>query len=71
MDEIFTRKSGHITTIILNAPERRNALNYDMWRQFAVVLGKVKSDKTTKDYLHDFQDIIRYLQEKFGNVQNN
>ena len=48
MDEIFTRKSSNITTIVLNAPERRNALNYEMWKEFAVILDKVKRDKSTR-----------------------
>lgn len=41
-------QSGPVATIVIDNPRRRNALNQDMWQQFAPLLDRLAADTTVK-----------------------
>jgi enoyl-CoA hydratase/carnithine racemase len=46
--DIFLIKEGEVATIILNRPEKRNALTYDMWRTIPELVRQVEEDSAIK-----------------------
>lgn len=43
-DELLVRRSGHAATVVINRPEQRNAVTYDMWCRFPDVLAELDAD---------------------------
>jgi enoyl-CoA hydratase/carnithine racemase len=41
-------QSGAVATIVIDNPRRRNALNQDMWQQFAPLLDRLAADASVK-----------------------
>lgn len=46
--DILLEKKGEIATIIFNRPEKRNALNYEMWKMIPSFVADVESDQSIK-----------------------
>ncbi|AHV95659.1 MULTISPECIES: enoyl-CoA hydratase/isomerase family protein [Paenibacillus] len=46
--QIYVRKDGDIATIVLNRPERRNAISLDMWHTLYERLIEVERDEAVK-----------------------
>jgi len=44
VDEVLLARDGHIATVTLNRPEKRNALNLDGWNALAAVFAAVGDD---------------------------
>ncbi len=42
--EILTEREEHIVTVVLNRPERRNALNFAAWRALAETFAELEED---------------------------
>lgn len=47
-DEILIRRDGSIVTVVLNRPERRNALNLGAWRALAETMRELDADETIR-----------------------
>lgn len=43
-DELLVRRSGQAATVVINRPDQRNAVTYDMWREFPTVLAELDAD---------------------------
>jgi enoyl-CoA hydratase len=43
-DELLVRRSGQAATVVINRPEQRNAVTYEMWGQFPAVLAELDAD---------------------------
>ncbi|WP_235791978.1 enoyl-CoA hydratase/isomerase family protein [Virgibacillus salidurans] len=46
--DILLEKKGEIATIILNRPEKRNALTHGMWKEIPSLIEEVDNDKNIK-----------------------
>lgn len=47
-DSLFVHKSNGIATLMLNRPEKRNALTLDMWKQFPTILKDLAEETNVK-----------------------
>lgn len=47
-NDIFIEKQGAIATMFLNRPEKRNALNLNMWKLIPIRLKELEEDKEVK-----------------------
>lgn len=45
---IYLEKAGPVATIFLNRPEKRNAMNYEMWRELPLLIWEAESDHNIK-----------------------
>jgi enoyl-CoA hydratase len=45
---LFVEKEGAVATIVLNRPEKRNALNLEMWGTLSTLLQQLEEDRETK-----------------------
>ena len=43
-DELLVRRSGQSATVVINRPDQRNAVTYEMWRQFPPLLAELDAD---------------------------
>jgi enoyl-CoA hydratase len=43
-DELLVRRSGQAATVVINRPDQRNAVTYDMWREFPSVFAELDAD---------------------------
>ena len=43
-DDLIVRRNGQSATVVINRPERRNAISYDMWGRLPAILGELDSD---------------------------
>ena len=48
VDEVLLEHDGHIATVTLNRPEKRNALNLDGWNALAAVFAAVGDDDAVR-----------------------
>ena len=46
--DIYLVKQGEIASIILNRPEKRNALTYEMWKEIPALIEDVEEDRSIK-----------------------
>ena len=43
-NELLIRRSGQAATVVINRPDQRNAITYDMWGQFPTVFAELDAD---------------------------
>ena len=43
-EDILLERDGPIARVVLNRPDKRNAISYDMWRQLARIFGGLEED---------------------------
>ena len=43
-DRILTRRDGDIATVVLNAPQKLNALNTESWRRLEAAIAELSAD---------------------------
>ncbi len=43
-DELLVRRSGQAAIVVINRPDQRNAITYEMWRQFPAILAELDAD---------------------------
>jgi enoyl-CoA hydratase len=43
-DELVVRRAGQAATVVINRPDQRNAVTYEMWVQFPKVLAELDAD---------------------------
>ncbi len=49
--EILVERDGAVATLTLNRPEQRNAISYDMWVRFPVLLAELDADEAVRAVL--------------------
>ena len=47
-DELLVRRSGAAATVVINRPDQRNAITYDMWGQFPAILAELDADPSVR-----------------------
>jgi len=47
-DVVLVQRDGGIATVVLNRPEKLNALNKAMWERIAVVMRELGADETVR-----------------------
>ena len=43
-NELYVRRSGSAATVVINRPDQRNAITYDMWGRFPGILADLDAD---------------------------
>lgn len=47
-DELYLERDGEIATLLINRPEKRNALSYEMYQQLPTLAAEVADDRSIK-----------------------
>lgn len=47
-DELVVRRFGASATVVINRPDQRNAITYDMWGQFPAILAELDADPSVR-----------------------
>src|SRR5580704_9024728 len=42
METLLVERQGHVVTVVLNRPERKNAINTDMWRELLITFEDIE-----------------------------
>tara|TARA_Y100000588_G_scaffold170774_1_gene184640 strand:+ start:956 stop:1774 length:819 start_codon:yes stop_codon:yes gene_type:complete len=77
-DKIICDKKGSIATVIINAPDRMNAIELEMWAEIQKVMSKLSGDSSVRVVVFRGEgskafssgaDISRFAEERFNSKQ--